>query len=105
MEGIKPIVSVTNKKSVQNVSLNINNKTITDDNVISNHFTKFFSYVAGKLVKKIRNTTKTFYLNKQSEKSFFLLHTLREEKIAKEKNAEEKNVELKNANIDQIHIL
>ena len=69
MEGIKSIVSVTNKKSIQNVSLNINNKTITDDNVISNHFTKFFSYVAGKLVKKIPNTTKTFYLNKQSEKS------------------------------------
>ena len=60
-------MSVTNKKSIQNVSLNINSKTISNDNVISNHFTKFFSYVAGKLVKKIPNTTKT--LNKQSEKS------------------------------------
>ena len=68
-------MSVTNKKSIQNISLNKDNETITDDKVISNHFNKFFSSVAGKLVKKIPNTTKTFdsYLNKQSEKSFFLL--------------------------------
>ena len=49
-------------------------ETITDDKVISNHFNKFFSSIVGKLVRKIPNTTKTFdsYLNKQSEKSFFL---------------------------------
>ena len=65
---------VINKKSTQNISLNIDNETITDDKVISNHFNKFFSYVARKLVKKIPNTTKTFdsYLKKQSQKSFFL---------------------------------
>ena len=68
-------MSVTNKKSIQNINLNINNETITDDKVISNHFSTFFSFIAGKLVRKIPNTTKTFdsYLNKQSEKSFFLL--------------------------------
>ena len=67
-------MSVTNKKSIQNINLNIDNETITDDKVISNHFNKFFSSIAGKLVRKIPNTTKTFdsYLNKQSEKSFFL---------------------------------
>ena len=67
-------MSVTNKKSIQNINLNIDNETITDDKVISNHFNKFFSSIAGKLVRKIPNTTKTFdlYLTKQSEKSFFL---------------------------------
>ena len=47
---------------------------ITDDKLISNHFNKLFSSLAGKLDKKIPNTTKTFdsYLNKSSEKFFFL---------------------------------
>ena len=68
------IVIVTNKKSIQNINLKIHNETITNDNVISNHFNKFFSSIAGKLARKIPNITKTFdsYLNKQSEKSFFL---------------------------------
>ena len=50
---------------------------MTHDKVISNHFNKFFSSTAGKLVWKISNTTKIFdsYLNKQSEKSFFLSPT------------------------------
>ena len=63
-------MSVTNKKSIQNINLNIDNGTITDDKVISNHF----SSIAGKLVWKIPNTTKTFdsYLNKLSQKSFFV---------------------------------
>ena len=67
-------MSVTNKKSIQNINLNIDNETITDDKVIPNHFNKFFSSIAGKLVRKIPYTTKTFdsYLNKQSEKYFFL---------------------------------
>ena len=45
-EGIRSIVSVTNKKSIQNINLNIDNETITDDKVISNHFKKFFSSIA-----------------------------------------------------------
>ena len=71
-QGIRSIVSVTNKKSKQNINLNIDNETITDDKVISNHFKKFFSSIAGKLIREIPNTTKIFdlyYLNKQSEKS------------------------------------
>ena len=72
-EGIRSTVSVTNKKSIQNINLIIDNE-ITDEKLISNHFNKFFSSIAGKLVRKIPSTTKTFdlYLNKQSEKSFFL---------------------------------
>ena len=55
-------------------NLNIDIETITDDKVISNHFDKSFSSIAGKLVRKIPNTTKTFdsYFNKQSEKYLFL---------------------------------
>ena len=71
-QGIRSIVSVTNKKSKQNINLNIDNETITDDKVSSNHFKKFFSSIAGKLIREIPNTTKIFdlyYLNKQSEKS------------------------------------
>ena len=72
-ESIRSIGSVTNKKSIQNVNLNIDNETITVDKVISNHFNKFFSSIAGKFVRKIPNTTKTFdsHSNKQSQKSFF----------------------------------
>ena len=67
-------MSITNKKSIQNINLNIDIETITDDKVISNHFNKSFSSIAGKLVRKIPNTTKTFdsYFNKQSEKYLFL---------------------------------
>ena len=75
-EGIRSIVSVTNKKSRQNINLNIDNETITDDKIISNHFNKFFSSIAGKLVKKIRNTTKTFdsYSNNLGNLSSFHLY-------------------------------
>ena len=70
-------MSVTSKKSLQNINLNKDNETMIDDKVISNHFNKFFSSITGKLVWKISNTTKTFdsYLNKQPEKSFFHLPT------------------------------
>ena len=80
-EGVRLIASVTNKKLIQNIDLNIDNDTITDDKVISNHFNKFFSSIAGKLVKKAPNTIKTFdsYLNKQCEKSFTLSPILPED--------------------------
>ena len=73
--GIRSILTVTNKSSIQSISLNIDNETITDD-VISNHFNKLFSSVAGNLVKKIPNTTKTFdsSLNNEDEKLVFLSH-------------------------------
>ena len=51
-------MSVTNKKSIQNINLHIDNETITDDKVISSHFYKFFSSTAGKLVKKIQTQLK-----------------------------------------------
>ena len=40
-------MSITNKKSIQDKKLDIDNETITDDKVISNHFNKLFSSVQG----------------------------------------------------------
>ena len=57
-EGIRSIVSVTNKKSMQNTNLNIDNETATDDKVIFNHLNKFISSMAGKLVKKYQTQLK-----------------------------------------------
>ena len=57
-EGVRSIVSITNKKSIQNINLNIDKETITDDKEISNHFNKFFSSIAGKLVKKYQTQLK-----------------------------------------------
>ena len=72
--GITSILSVTSKSSIQSISLNIDNETITDDEIISNHFNKFFSSVARNLAKKTPNTTKTFgsSLKNEDEKSVFL---------------------------------
>ena len=42
----------------ENISLNIDNETIIDDKVISNHFNEFFSSVAGTLVKKYQTQLK-----------------------------------------------
>ena len=69
-------MSVTSKKSKQNIDINTDNETIADDKVISNHFNKFFSSIAGKVVREIPNTTKTFdsYLNKRSENNPFSFH-------------------------------
>ena len=50
-------MSVTNKKSIQNIILNIDNETLTDDKVISNHF---INSIAGKLVKKHLTQLKPF---------------------------------------------
>ena len=72
--GIRSILSVKNKGSIQSIISNIDNETITDGEIISNHFNKFFSSVAGNVVKKIPNTTKTFdsSLNNEDEKPVFL---------------------------------
>ena len=72
--GIRSILSAKNKGSIQSIISNIDNETITDGEIISNHFNKFFSSVAGNVVKKIPNTTKTFdsSLNNEDEKPVFL---------------------------------
>ena len=80
-EGIRSINNVKNEKSSNNISLNIDNETITDDLTISNHFNNFFTSVAKNLVNKIPKTPKSFhsYLKSSNENSFFLSPTTKED--------------------------
>ena len=74
-EGIRSINNVKNEKSSNNISLNIDNETITDDLTISTHFNNFFTSVAKTLVNKIPKTLKSFhsYLKNLNENFFFLI--------------------------------
>ena len=80
-EGIRSIINVKNEKSSNNISLNIDNETITDDLTISNHFNNFFTSVAKNLVNKIPKTPKSFNscLKNSNENSFFLSLTTEED--------------------------
>ena len=73
-EGIRSIINVKNEKSSNNISLNINNETITDVLIISNHFNNFFGSISKILVNKILKIPKYFktYL-KNSNLNYFLL--------------------------------
>ena len=75
-EGIRSIINVKNEKSSNNISLNIDNETITDDLTISNHFNNFFTSVAKNLVNKIPKTPKSFdsYLKNSNTNSFFITY-------------------------------
>ena len=61
--------------------LNIDNKTISDDHIVANHFNSFFTSIAGKLLKKIPKAKMTFdsFLIKTNAKTFFLSPTTPEE--------------------------
>lgn len=69
-------MSFTNKKSMQNICLNIDYETTTDDKKISNHFNKFSSSVAVKHVKKYQTQLKILIHTSTNDlkKSFFLSH-------------------------------
>ena len=69
--GIKThIYTKTSKNVSQKFTLNIVSKTISDGCIIANHFSNFFTSIAGKLLKKIPKAKKTFYsfLKKSSTK-------------------------------------
>ena len=80
-EGIRSIINIKNEKSSNNISLNIGNKTITDDLTISNHFNNFFTLFAKHLVNQIPKTPKSFnsYLKNLNKNSFFLSSTTNED--------------------------
>ena len=64
------------------ITLNIDNKTISDDFIIVNHFNSFFTSVAGKLLKiffKAKKTFSSFLTKKTRMKTFFLSPTTAEE--------------------------
>ena len=61
----------------QKLTLSIDNITISDEHIIANHFNKCFTSIAGKLLKKIWKSKKTFdsFLKKRktsNTKTFFL---------------------------------
>ena len=53
------------------ITLNVDNKTTSDDFIIANHFNSFFTSIAGKLLKKLPKNKKTFssFLTKKLQKS------------------------------------
>ena len=80
--GIKTLIYTKTRKSVsQKLTLNIDNKTISDDHIIANHFNSFFTSIAGKLLKKIPKAKKISdsFLTKSNAKTFFLSPTTPEE--------------------------
>ena len=60
-KGIRSIINVKNEKCSKNISLNIDNETITDDLTTSNHFNNFFISVLKNLVNKIPKIPKSFH--------------------------------------------
>ena len=76
--GIKTLISTKSfKKESQQLTLNIDNKTISVDYIIANHFNNFFTSIAGKLLKKIPKAKKNFnsFLTKSNTKTLFLSPT------------------------------
>ena len=49
--GIRSIINIKNKK-FQNISPTIDSKTVTNSNTLANHFNKFFTSIAGRLLQK-----------------------------------------------------
>ena len=85
MEAIDAIIN--NNKNTQKsrqISSYINNVITTDDKAIANHFNKFFTSIADKLIKKISQTNRAYhdYLKNPNEKSLFM-HPVNPEEIEK----------------------
>ena len=57
--GVRSIINIKNK-NLQNISLTTDSKTVTSSNTLANHFTKFFTSIADKLLRKISKTDKRF---------------------------------------------
>ena len=83
---IKTLIYTKTSKTVsKKFTLNIDNKTILIDHIIANHFNRFFTSIAGKLLKKVPKAKKTFdsFLTKGNAKTFFLSPTTPEEVLNK----------------------
>ena len=76
-EGIRSIINLKNGKFSINISLNIDNETITDDLTIRNQFNNFLTSVAKNLVTKIPKRLKSIdsYLKNANENSVFMSPT------------------------------
>ena len=80
-KGIKELINIKPSKSKQKISLNINNKVITDETEISNAFNDFFSTVAGELSEKIVPSNNSYddFLKNPNSNSFFVSPVSKEE--------------------------
>ena len=70
----------TSKTGSHHITLNIDNKTTSNDFIIANHFNSSFTSMTEKLLKKIPKAKKTLssFLRKKIQKhSFYLLPQLR----------------------------
>ena len=78
---------LNNKKSTSINKIKVNNKEITDQNVITEEFNKYFSTIGAKLAENFNsiNNNHKAYLNNKVENSFFL-HFATEYEITKEIN-------------------
>ena len=77
--GIKTLINTKiSKTGSHHITLNIDNKTTSDNFIIANHFNSFFTSIAGKLLKKIPKAKKTFR-SFVTKKTFFLSPTTAEE--------------------------
>ena len=80
--GIKTLINTkTSKTRSHHITLNIDNKTTSDDFIIANHFNSFFMSIAGRLLQKIPKAKKSFisFMTKKNTKTFFLSPTTAEE--------------------------
>ena len=70
-----------NKKSSNNISLNIDNETIIDHLTTSNHFNNIFTSVAKGLINEIPKTPKSVdsYLKNSNENCFLLSPVTKED--------------------------
>ena len=80
-DGIRSLINTKKQKYHKQISLDIDNVTVTDELIIANHFNTFFTSIAQKLLRLIPPTQKTFqtYLKNRNQNSFFLTPTTTEE--------------------------
>ena len=69
-EGIRSIINLKNETAFNNISLDVDNETITDDLTISNHLNNFFAAVAKDFVNKIPKRPESFFRKIQMETLF-----------------------------------
>ena len=82
--GIKTLINTKiSKTGSHHITLNIDNKTNSDDFIIANHFSNFFASIAGKLLKKIPKVKKSFssFLTKKKIQKHSVHHLPQQRKL------------------------
>ena len=79
--GINTLTNRQSRNKSENICLNINKEMVSDPVEVANHFNKFYTTIAKKLVDKLNNNKTSFqeYLQFPNEKSMFIQPTCKEE--------------------------